>query len=285
MPERFNLSDLMFWVAEQTEGSVNFADLSGITYEIPCLRLRADQYYHTGHYCEFVKRSGGQPLCSANKEVSKALARRRMRPFSGECRFGLWDAAFPVDWNGSVMGIIYIGGFRSGRDLAAVQGRRYSGPSIPVITEELERRILHYGSLLAANVSLVLDHWHRHGNGLGKKRSADFYADALKLFIEAQYHRDVHLADFARDVRLHPNYASQIVAKCAGTNFRTYLQHYRIERAKTMLASQSLSVTEVAFRCGFNDSNYFSTVFRRFTSVTPTEYRNGIAAQDAGSTL
>ena len=53
-----------------------------------------------------------------------------------------------------------------------------------------------------------------------------------------------------------------------------YLVERRIETAKQLLADGKLSVTDIAFRVGFSSSQYFSTVFKAQTGITPTRFRN-----------
>ena len=52
-----------------------------------------------------------------------------------------------------------------------------------------------------------------------------------------------------------------------------YILNLRIEQSKKLLNTLSLSVTEIALVCGFDNSNYFSTAFKRICGVTPSEYR------------
>ena len=52
-----------------------------------------------------------------------------------------------------------------------------------------------------------------------------------------------------------------------------YLNNMRLERAKKMLESNSLTVSEIALNCGFSDQSYFSKVFSSKYGITPTEYR------------
>ena len=55
-----------------------------------------------------------------------------------------------------------------------------------------------------------------------------------------------------------------------------YLQQFRIGKARELLISSTLSVGEIAVRCGFDDLFYFSNLFRRLTGVSPRGYRAGI---------
>ena len=56
-----------------------------------------------------------------------------------------------------------------------------------------------------------------------------------------------------------------------GTSPRSFINFYKIETAKEMLDS-GMSVTDTAMELNFSSSNYFSAVFRRYTSCSPTEY-------------
>ena len=53
-----------------------------------------------------------------------------------------------------------------------------------------------------------------------------------------------------------------------------YLRRLRLEAARELLANTSRPVTEIAFKVGFNSSQYFSTVFLQYTGVTPTGFRS-----------
>lgn len=55
--------------------------------------------------------------------------------------------------------------------------------------------------------------------------------------------------------------------------FGDYLTKVRIDKAKELLLSTPLNVTEIAFEVGFNNSNYFSSLFKKTVGVAATTYR------------
>ena len=57
-----------------------------------------------------------------------------------------------------------------------------------------------------------------------------------------------------------------------------FLAMKRIEKAKELLRDTDLRVTDIAYHCGFQSSQYFSTVFRRYTSRTPAEFRADVTS-------
>lgn len=52
-----------------------------------------------------------------------------------------------------------------------------------------------------------------------------------------------------------------------------YLTNLRMQKARELLKVHKLSITEIAIRCGYADSNYFSRIFKKYNGVTPTVYR------------
>ena len=72
----------------------------------------------------------------------------------------------------------------------------------------------------------------------------------------------------------HPDYFRRSFKRCTLISPLAYLNRMRIGRAKDMLLLEpSLSVGEIALRCGFRDPLYFSTAFRRAVGFSPLEYR------------
>lgn len=61
------------------------------------------------------------------------------------------------------------------------------------------------------------------------------------------------------------------------TGYKTteYIHALRMAKAKELLEMTSLSIGEIAMKCGIDDVGYFSTIFRKSFGVTPTAYRNG----------
>jgi len=60
-----------------------------------------------------------------------------------------------------------------------------------------------------------------------------------------------------------------------------YLNYYRVERASYLMETEDISVTEAAYRCGFNDSSYFVRVFKKYKNATPGKYINRITGEAA----
>lgn len=81
------------------------------------------------------------------------------------------------------------------------------------------------------------------------------------------------LSVLAEEFHLNPQYISQLFKNEIGVNFLSYLTNIRMENAKKLLLSTSLSIAEVADRSGFGDYRVFTKVFKKSEGITPSQYR------------
>lgn len=56
-------------------------------------------------------------------------------------------------------------------------------------------------------------------------------------------------------------------------NMGSYIEGVRMEKAKEFLKGTEWPVTDIAIRCGYSDSNYFTKVFKKYTGATPRQFR------------
>ena len=92
-------------------------------------------------------------------------------------------------------------------------------------------------------------------------------------YIRANYAAPLTLESIAAQVNTSPTYFSKKFKRSTGFGCREYLVNVRLQEATKMLLQTSLSITDIALKCGFNSSNYFGDVFRKANGVSPAEYR------------
>lgn len=97
----------------------------------------------------------------------------------------------------------------------------------------------------------------------------------VNQYIEEHIHEDIQLEDLAQEFGYSLSYFKYKFREEAGITPMYYINRQKIDLAKKYLA-QGNSVTETAMALSFNSSNYFSTLFHRFTSMTPTMYQNNL---------
>ena len=92
-------------------------------------------------------------------------------------------------------------------------------------------------------------------------------------FIHQHYSEPLRFEQVARVAGFAPNYFSGLFREREGMPFERYVTALRIERAKQLLTSSTLSAARVGELSGFSSPQYFSKVFHRALGLTPLEYR------------
>ncbi len=91
-------------------------------------------------------------------------------------------------------------------------------------------------------------------------------------YIYGNYKNDISLEDVAKHVYLSTVHMSRLFKKETGKNLMDYLNMVRVEKAKVLLNTHRYKIFEVSDMVGFNDHHYFSTMFKKYTNMTPSEY-------------
>lgn len=79
---------------------------------------------------------------------------------------------------------------------------------------------------------------------------------------------------FSEKLNVSPNYLSDMLRALTGQSTQQHIHNKLIEKAKIMLTTTPLSVSEIAFQLGFEHSQSFSKLFKSKTNITPIEYRS-----------
>lgn len=74
-------------------------------------------------------------------------------------------------------------------------------------------------------------------------------------------------------LQVSQRYLSDMLCQLTGQNTQQHIQNRLIEKAKAILSTTNLSVSEIAFQLGFEHSQSFSRIFKRKTQVSPLEFR------------
>lgn len=92
-------------------------------------------------------------------------------------------------------------------------------------------------------------------------------------FIRDNFASEITLDDMAREADLSTKYFCSFFKNMTGTTPVKYLLTYRIERAARKLLGTDMSITQIAYDCGFNDLSYFIKTFKEIKKITPKAYR------------
>lgn len=113
-------------------------------------------------------------------------------------------------------------------------------------------------------------------NQCTKRTSKNRIIEETVAYIKSNYSSCISLDDAAKHAAVSSKYLSHLFKKETGFNFSEYLTLYRMKKSEFLLTEYpDKSILEIAYDCGFNDSNYFSTRFKKVYGVTPSQLRQG----------
>ena len=92
-------------------------------------------------------------------------------------------------------------------------------------------------------------------------------------YISKHFSEQLTLEKTAKVFGFSAAHFSVLFKQTTGFNFIEYLINMRIINAINLLKETDLKISEISSRCGYNDSNYFSAVFKKTIGITPLKYR------------
>lgn len=113
------------------------------------------------------------------------------------------------------------------------------------------------------------------GRGTGGSPSSQSAIPAVVRYIEQHYNKELTLQDIASHFYLSREYISRRFKQETGENLIDFLCRTRIDKAKRLLESPHLKISQVAEMVGYADEKYFSKVFKKWTGLSPNQYRKG----------
>lgn len=91
-------------------------------------------------------------------------------------------------------------------------------------------------------------------------------------FVSNHYNEPIMIQQVADALYMSPSYLMHLFKKCTGKTFNTYLMEYRMEKAKELLLKPGIQIQAVAQAVGYSDVKYFNKLFKKYTTLTPSDY-------------
>lgn len=105
----------------------------------------------------------------------------------------------------------------------------------------------------------------------------DAIASLASKYIKAHYtDLDFNLSNLSYTMHLSLSHLSTVFKESTGKNMSTYITELRLQKAKELLKDPQYSIADISAKSGYNDSKYFTKLFKKKTGYTPSEYRNAL---------
>jgi transcriptional regulator GlxA family with amidase domain len=106
------------------------------------------------------------------------------------------------------------------------------------------------------------------------KAEDDAFMQRVMKFVELHLgDSDINMDDMAEATATSRSGLSRRMKAILGVTPAEFIKDARIQKACNMLVESTVSVTEIAFCCGFSNPKYFSRCFKSATNLSPSEYR------------
>ena len=296
-PERMN--NYISLIENELNARVVIADTSGISelnYELNRFFISRD--YHNNPYCNYLKKIPSCFFaCVSNKSKVVGVCNKSKRAFCGGCTFGVYEYVFPVFLGNTQMALIFIGGFRKD----TFEPSRFDSHPLPEGTLQKikenhfeflsplngarEQEIIDKGMFLSQYLCnffrlIILkspeDEFDINSDSTYIKYHDENIVNRTTRFIQCNYPNRITLDILSIYASCNASYLSHLFKLKTGQNLSDYINEVRLNKAKILLSSGNDSITNIAYACGYNQSAYFTKIFKEHFGVTPKEYRNNI---------
>jgi len=229
---------------------------------------------HDNPYCVCVKKEAHSHCVECQKKVEK---KAENGGYTGVCHAGVKEYVYPVFNMEECVGFISVSGYKTVNSDSYLNkiSQKYGIPH--------QKLAASYSSLkddmpdaeavntlifpLIAMLKLLLSE-------IPKINKKDSFAEEIKKYLLEHRNEIINSQVLCRHFGCSRSYISRKFNSYTGKTIPQYLTMLRINDAKILLKSSNLSVTQIALSVGYDDSNYFSGIFKKEVGVSPKEYRN-----------
>lgn len=138
----------------------------------------------------------------------------------------------------------------------------------------------HTQDIIVSQLDVLLNYSERFYTRQFQTRSSVEPDIVTRVHLLLQRHIDERRKGFisvntlASELNMSPHYLSDLLRSQTGMNTQQHIHAFLIEQAKSLLATTQLSISEIAYRLGFEYPQHFNRLFKSKTGITPLEYRN-----------
>jgi len=148
-------------------------------------------------------------------------------------------------------------------------------PDIKFLFYKVFRETKIFDDLTAASIQMQLI--EIFGHMLRFKQAAQetkpVWVNKLKGILLDSFTEKLSLLNLSHELKIHPVHLSRDFSKYFHCTFGEYVRKMRVEKSLALLPDKNLSLTDIAFQCGFADQSHFLRCFKKINGINPSNYR------------
>lgn len=146
---------------------------------------------------------------------------------------------------------------------------------VAMMITEYENKSDGWRTLLQSSFMTLVVNFSRLYNFTQNNKKSDIINIAIAIsYIENHYNEELSIEMLAGLSHYSERHFIRIFNETYKTTPVNYIITLRIRSACQLLKENHISISDIALLCGFNNSNYFSRIFKKQLGITPTEYRS-----------
>ena len=216
-------------------------------------------------------------LCQKSDCVSFEKCRKTHALSVYTCHAGLIEATAPLIANHAIIGYVMFGQITDNKDKCAVSAlaedlwRRYM-PDMPMpegakkIKYKSKKQILAASKILDACTSYIML------KEMVKPKPEQLIAK-VSNYIDLHLDEPICVEDLCKELNISRTRLYEETKQYTNGGIASFIKTKRLDKAKRLLTSTTLSVVEIADKTGFSDYNYFLRVFKKHYGISPKKIR------------
>jgi len=232
---------------------------------------------HNNAYCSYIKSlPNGHMNCLAHQKKIFNQCCKKAESFCEVCYAGVSEYVFPIHDERNILSFISVSGYDCDNKEQYISSISKKFNCCPESVSNQYDKLKTDMPTKSRIETLILPLCKMLEFAYIKEAKESTPAslnEAICRYIQRHYSIDLTTEHICKEFSCSKSYFSHNFKNYTGQTFREYLTNIRLNYAKQLLEHSDLSVTQISFSIGFNDSNYFSNIFKQKTGLSPLMYR------------
>jgi AraC-like DNA-binding protein/ligand-binding sensor protein len=230
------------------------------------------------HFCRLMDTTGA--TCQVCQDTHAAMQQAATEnPHTTECFAGMTSTTIPVKLKGETVaflsaGRVFLGEKNTGNFEKLHRFAKRHGFDLAAVERALQSTASSDPRRYRAAVNLVEIFARQFPDSIPGAPVAYPAIERVLQMLREDLEKDWTLAEAARAANMNATYFSDVFRRKTGSTFTQFLATLRVEKARALLESTSLRVSEIAFACGFRSISQFNRRFKEITGQSPSDLRS-----------
>lgn len=223
-------------------------------------------------YCRCIQKDPGcKKTCVAFDEMLLQKSKLSQKSQQEYCPFGLWNIVLPIIHNNVTVGYLLFGQMKTTASFPQTlfpsdRALQAEYEAVQTFTAEQTQSIANLAQIVMGYIII---------ENMLKPDASEIITKAT-AFIRDNLEKDLSIRLIAQKINVSKSVLYKRFRERFGCTVGGYINKKRVEQAKKLLGTTSLSMEEISQQCGFSSASYFTKIFKQYTGITPLKFRKNL---------